>query len=385
VNHVAYVIPTLDRIGGAEQQLILLATGLAGRGWNVSIIALAGTGGNALQMLESAGIAFRSLEMRKGLLDFRGWVRLHSWLRQNQPDIVHTHLPHASLLARWSRLATPMRILIDTIHSPATGGVFRNFGYRVSCALPDVVTAVSRAAADPWLNSGMVKQESLAIIPNGIEIDRWKRDNDTRKAVRAKLRLTNEFLWLSVGRLDPVKDHSTLLRAFTQLPSEARLVIVGDGRLKDQLRSLVQKLGLSDRVQFPGFQSDVFPWMCAADGFVLCSRWEGLPMALLEAGSCRLPVVITNIAGAREVLPDSQCGHAPLPRNERGLAASMRAMMCLPETERHDLGLRLHKAVCEKFSMDQVLNRWENLYHLQLERNPERKRSRNSFVLPSHL
>jgi glycosyltransferase involved in cell wall biosynthesis len=382
VKHVAHIIPTLDRIGGAEQQVIQLAIGLARRGWRVSIIALAGTGGDMTQKLESAGIAFRSLGMRKGLADPRGWIRFHAWIKQNRPDIVHAHLPHASLLARWSRLAAPMRILIDTIHSPATGGTLRGLGYRMSAALPDVVTAVSRAAADPWLNTGMVDEERLAIIVNGVDIDRWKRDDEFRDAMRAKLRLTNEFLWLSVGRLDPVKDHSTLLRAFALLPSEARLVIVGDGQLKNRLSSLIQELGLSGRVHLSGFQADVLPWMCAADGFVLCSRWEGLPMALLEAGACRLPAVITNIPGAREVLPDSQRGQAVPPGDAHWLAASMEGVMRLPDMERRDLGEGIHKSVCERFSLDAVLNQWEKLYQLQLENNPLPSRVQSS---PSSL
>jgi hypothetical protein len=89
VKHIAYVIPTLDRIGGAEQQVILLATGMAKMGWRISIIALSGAGGEIARKLESAGIAFHSLQMRKGLVDPRGWVRFHRWIRQNQPDIVH--------------------------------------------------------------------------------------------------------------------------------------------------------------------------------------------------------------------------------------------------------------------------------------------------------
>ena len=374
MKHVAYVIPTLDRIGGAEQQVILLATGLAKRGWRVSVIALSGTGGDRKQQLESVEIAFYSLEMRKGLVDLRGWVRLHLWIKQNRPDIVHAHLPHASLLARWSRLAAPVPILIDTIHSPAAGGVLRKLGYRMSGALPDVVTAVSRTAAGPWLNSGMVTAERLAIIPNGVEIDRWRRDDDVRNAMRSRLRLKNHFLWLSVGRLDPVKDHSTLLRALALLPSDARLVIVGDGQLKDQLRGLAQELELTDRVHLPGFQTDVLPWMCAADGFVLSSRWEGLPIALLEAAACCLPAVVTDIAGAREVLPDLRSDQTAPVGEEKALAAAMQALMCLPKTERHNLGLRNHASVCGRFNMDEVLNQWEDLYDFQLERNPQRSR-----------
>ncbi len=374
MKHVAYVIPTLDRIGGAEQQVILLATGFAKRGWRVSVIALSGTGGDRKQQLESANITFRSLEMRKGLVDPRGWVRLHSWIEQNHPDIVHAHLPHASLLARWSRPAAPMRVLVDTIHSPATGGVLRKLGYRMSAVLPDVVTAVSRTAADAWLSSGMVKNEKLAIIPNGIEIDRWRRDDDVRSAMRARLRLRNEFLWLSVGRLDPVKDHSGVLRAFALLPSGARLVIAGDGQLKGKLRALAQDLGLTDRVHLPGFQTDVLAWMCAADGFVLSSRWEGLPIAMLEAAACCLPAVVTDIAGAREVLPDLRSDQTAPVGDEKALAAAMQTLMCLPETERRDLGLRNHASVCGRFNMDEALNQWENFYNLQLERNPQPSR-----------
>jgi glycosyltransferase involved in cell wall biosynthesis len=374
VNHVAYIIPTLDRIGGAEQQVILLATGLARRGWRVTIIALAGAGADVAKKLESANVSFRSLEMRKGIVDARGWLRLNRWIKLNQPDILHTHLPHASLLARWSRLGAPLRILIDTIHSPATGGILRRVGFRMSVALPDVITAVSRSAADPWLGSGMVREKRLAIIPNGVEIDRWKRDDDIRKAMRARLRLTDEFLWLSVGRLDPVKDHSTLLRAFALLPSKARLAIVGDGRLKKLLQALIQEFGLTDRVQLPGFQSDMLPWMCAADGFVLCSRWEGLPMALLEACACRLPAVVTDIPGAREVFANLRDDQAALAGDATALAAAMQAIMCLPEAERDELALRNHKSVCARFNIHEVLNQWENLYNLYLERNPQRSR-----------
>jgi glycosyltransferase involved in cell wall biosynthesis len=369
VRHVAYIIPTLDRIGGAEQQVILLATGMAKRGWRVSILVLSGDGGVIPPKLESAGIAFHSLQMRKGLADPRGWVRLHRWIRQNQPEIVHAHLPHASLLARWSRLAAPLRVLIDTIHSPATGGSLRKFGYSISAALPDIVTAVSRAAAGPWMSSGMVENARLAIIPNGIEIDSWKRDDDIRNAMRDRLRLRDEFLWLSVGRLDPVKDHSTLLRALALLSPNTRLVILGDGQLKNQLHALVQDLGLTDRVHLPGFQAEVLPWMCAADGFVLSSRWEGLPLTLLEAGACGLPAVVTDIPGAREVLGDFLCNQASPPGDERGLAAAIQAVMSLTEKDRHDLGLRIHYSVCERFGLNAVLNQLENLYNLQLERN----------------
>ena len=107
MRHIALIIPGLDRIGGAERQVILLAHGLCARGWRVSVVALSGAGGDAAAQLTASGVAFLSLSMRKGLADPRGWMRFHRWLQQEAPDVVHAHLPHAAWMARWSRTRAP--------------------------------------------------------------------------------------------------------------------------------------------------------------------------------------------------------------------------------------------------------------------------------------
>ncbi|MGA8090384.1 MAG: glycosyltransferase [Terracidiphilus sp.] len=375
MNRVAYLIPTIDRIGGAEQQVLQLARGLAKRGWKISVITLSGSGGDTAKTLQAAGVQFHSLGMRKGLADPRGWLRLYVWILENRPDVLHAHLPHASLLARWSRLASPVRVIVDTIHSPATGGLLRRAGYRLTTGLVDVVTAVSHAAAGPWLEAGLVGDENLAIVPNGVDTDRWKRDHGIRAAKRHELGLSDEFLWLAVGRLDPVKNHATLLRAFARIARHTRLVFAGEGALHGELRSLASELGLRDRVSFPGFQNDVHTWMQAADGFVLCSSLEGLPMSLLEAGACELPAVITDIPGSREVLPDSLHGAAVPVGDAEALAAAMSAVMCLPDLDRRELGRRMRLSICKRFGIEAVLTQWEDLYRALLENNPQPSRS----------
>jgi len=374
VSGVAYLIPTIDRIGGAEQQVLQLATGLATRGWRVSVITLSGNGGDAAKKLHSAGVAFHSLGMRKGLADPRGWLRLHAWIVQNRPDLIHAHLPHASLLARWSRIASPVRVVIDTIHSPAIGGPVRQIAYRLSARLPDVVTAVSHAAAGPWLEAGLAGDGKLKIVPNGVDTDHWKRDEVARASKRRELGLTNEFLWLAVGRLDPVKNHATLLRAFGKTAQNSRLVIAGEGPLHSELRSLASELGLRDRVNSPGFQSDVLQWMRAADGFVLCSSWEGLPMTLLEASACELPAVITDIPGSREALPQSLHGAAVPVRDADALAAAMSAMMRMPYPDRREIGRQMRMSVCTRFGLKAVLTQWDDFYRALLEKNPQPSR-----------
>ena len=139
----------------------------------------------------------------------------------------------------------------------------------------------------------------------------WKRGGRTRRAethLRREFGLTDEFLWLAAGRLEPVKDYPTLIRAMAGVPEPARLVIAGDGPLLDELVKLSGSLGLERRVRFLGFEPDVRRWMQAADGFVLASQWEGLPMGLLEAAACALPAVATDVPGTREVIAHGQTG-----------------------------------------------------------------------------
>lgn len=368
MSHIALVIPGLDRIGGAERQVILLAKGLLQRGWRVSVVALSGTGANAAAELIATGATFVTLGMRKGLTDPRGWLRFIHWLKREKPDVLHAHLPHAAWLARWSRLAVPVRVVVDTFHSSSTGSLGRKLGYRWSGWLPDSVTAVSHAVADAHLAAAMA--DRLTVLPNGVEVKERRHDPAIRTAARRELSLGQEFLWFTAGRLDPVKDYPTLLGAMAQLPDSARLVVAGSGPLQIELHKLCIHLGLVPRVRFLGFEPDVPRWMQAADGFVLSSRWEGLPMGLLEAAVCALPSVATNVPGTREVIAHRQTGWLAPAGNADALSEAMSRVMETPPNERKAMGERARRRVIEHFSLESVLDRWEVLYLDLLRRNP---------------
>jgi glycosyltransferase involved in cell wall biosynthesis len=375
MSHVALVIPGLDRIGGAERQVILLARGLSQRGWRVSVVALSGTGGDAAAELSSAGVGFLSLRMRKGLANPRGWIRFHRWLRQEKPDVVHAHLPHATWLARWSRLAAPSRVLVDTLHSSSTGTMGRRLGYRWSGWLTDKVTAVSQAVAEAYYFAGMTSADKLAVLPNGVDVEVWRPDAAVRTAMRLKLGLEGEFLWLAAGRLDAVKNYPSLLWAMAEVPESALLVIAGDGPLQGELLRLSTLLDLERRVRFMGFDRDVLRWMRAADGFVLSSLSEGLPMGLLEASACALPAVATNVPGTREVIVDGETGLLAPAGDAAALGEAMTRMMRTPPELRHTIGERARQHVIDYFSLKAVLDLWEALYGELLKRNPRPIRS----------
>jgi glycosyltransferase involved in cell wall biosynthesis len=374
MSHAAMMIPGLDRVGGAEQQAILLAKGLRRRGWRVSMVALSGSGGDAAAELEDAGVRFLSLQMRKGLADPRGWLRFQRWLWREQPDVLHAHLPHAAWLARWSRLAAPVPLVVDTLHSSSTGAMGRKFGYACSQWLTDHVTAVSEATAASHLAAGMVSESKLSVVWNGIDVDRWQPDARARCEAREELGVKDDFLWLAVGRLEALKDYPTLVRAMTRTPERARLLVLGAGPQEGRLTELAEWLGLKQRVRFAGFEPNVVRWMHAADGFVLSSRYEGLPMVLLEAGACGVPVVATDVPGTREVVVDGETGWLAPAGDAQELAKTMMKLMRMPPDARHAMGERARSHVAEHFSLEAALDRWERLYAELLERKNANRR-----------
>ncbi len=372
MNHIALLIPSLEKTAGAERHVISLAKGMRSRGWRVSVVALSGNAANAAAEFKAVGVEFLSLEMRHGLADPRGWIRFSRWIGREKPHVVHAHMHEAAWLARWSRLTTPgqalpglassVNVVIDTLHSPTTGNLARRFGYRASDWLADGVTAVSQSVADSHLAARMVDPNKLTVLWNGIDVDKFCPDSSARESVRRELGLTGEFLWLAAGRLETVKDYPTLLRAFSLVPHPARLLIAGDGSLTNELRSLSARLGLEHRVSFLGFQQDVRPWMQAADGFVLSSRWEELPACLLEAGACALPSIATDVPGSREVIVRGRTGRLTPAGAPHALASEMTVMVQSSPRERRAMGnlARLH--IAERFSLDAMLDRWENFY-----------------------
>lgn len=135
---------------------------------------------------------------------------------------------------------------------------------------------------------------------------------------------------LGVGELGYRKDFETLIRAFARLRARrpCRLIILGRGRRRERLESLARELGVDDDLDLPGFESNPYAFMARADLFVLSSRWEGMPVALVEALACRTPVVSTDCpSGPREVLEGRSVGELVPVEDDQAMAGAMEAML----------------------------------------------------------
>jgi glycosyltransferase involved in cell wall biosynthesis len=350
--------------GGAETQVALLAVALRERGWTVHVVSLIEP--SAFQAeLTAAGVELHSLRMEPGRPDPRGAARLAAILRKVRPAVLHSHMFHANLMGRLARLIFPIPRVISTLHSLAESSRqspdvrWRDRLYRMTDSLADCTVAVSRAVAERHAAAGAVRRERLRVLPNGVDTSRFRPDEARRNATRAAMKAGGEFVWLAAGRLMWKKDYPAMLRAASRLPG-CTLWIAGAGPLEGELKALARELGVNAR--FLGAREDLPELMNAADGFVLSSVVEGLPMVLLEAAASGLPSVSTGVGGAGEAVADSKTGFLAPCGDTEALSRAMARLAALPETARHEMGRAARAMALERFDLRVVTSHWEKLY-----------------------
>jgi len=356
--------------GGAETQLVNLATSLKKRGWEVRVVSMLSPQ-TFTEELKEAGIPLSTLNMRRGVADPRAVFRLVKILREWRPDIVHSHMIHANLLARVTRLFYKIPVLISTAHSIDEGGRWREIAYRLTDSLADLTTNVSQAAVERYIRVGAAPKDKIIFVPNGIDTSRFKPDRDTGWRLRNELGIDNYFVWLAVGRFEAAKDYPNMLQAFKMVVDKKQdtlLLLAGQGSLLEETRKLANELDLEDKVRFLGVRRDVPDLMNAADAYVMSSAWEGMPMVLLEAEACGLPVVATDVGGNSEVILNNKSGYIVPPGDSEALAAAMMKMMALPEAERRAMGRAGRAHIEANYSLERVVDQWEGLYRELLQR-----------------
>jgi glycosyltransferase involved in cell wall biosynthesis len=234
-----------------------------------------------------------------GNRDLPALPRLARRIRRGRYDVVHTHLYRACVYGRIAARLAGVRAVVATEHSlgerliegrPLSRG--NRALYLATERLGSATVAVSAAVA-ARLRAWGVPEDRIRLVPNGIEPARFRFDPAGRRAVRARLGLAADALVVGgVGRLVPGKGFDVLLRAVAQLP-EARLLVAGTGPELASLLRLARRLGVTDRVVFPGAcEGRQLPQLLSAmDVFVSCSTEETFGLAVLEALAAGLPVL----------------------------------------------------------------------------------------------
>ncbi|GAB4554281.1 MAG: glycosyltransferase [Geothermobacteraceae bacterium] len=276
--------------------------------------------------------------------------------------LVHTHNPSPHLYgAVAGRLAG-----VPVVHTKHGRNYPKNnrkvWLNRIATLCSDRIVAVSRDAENVCRDVEKVPERKLRTILNGIDIDTFipLRSGLLRSALGCG---ADTPLVGIVARLSPEKQHSLLLDAFQFLhknQGDCRLVVIGDGVLRGELERLARNRGLSGRVFFLGNRSDVADLIPDLDVFVLSSRTEGISLTLLEAMSCELPVVATDVGGNPEVVVDGVTGYI-VPQDAQVMADRIEDLIRNPE-KRKQMGKAGRQRVVEHFSIQRAADQYYELY-----------------------
>lgn len=323
---VVHVVETLA-VGGLERVVISLAAWQHARGDACAIVCLFHEGALASEA-RARGIEVVAVGKAPGL-DLRALGALRSTLRRLAPDVLHTHNAVAHYYAAVAAAGIGVARKINTRHGMGRTARRRlDQLYRAALHGTDAAVAVCAAARDRFVAAGIVPASMAAVVANGAELDGiTPRNVHAREALVAALGLAPTSLLLgTVGRLSPVKDHATLLRAVQRLGRRdppLALVVVGDGEERASIEALVVALGLQASVRLLGMRNDVGQLLAAFDCFVLSSTTEGYSLALVEAAAAGLPIVATQVGGNADIVADGVSGLLVPPRDEAALGAAI--------------------------------------------------------------
>ena len=333
---IVHVITRLI-LGGAQENTLLTCREQARLGHDVTLLAGPPEGPEG-SLVDAA----RALPIRFVLVpplvravdpwhDLEAYLDLAKHFRDIHPDVVHTHSSKAGILGRLAARRAGVPRIVHTIHGlpfdeyqgRAANGLYRALERRAARWSHRLI-AVSADMADRARAAGLAPRGDIAVVYSALDTEQFRTAAGERDAVRQAWGAGPEdFVFLKVARLFPLKGHEFVLPAFAEVARRhprALLVLAGDGILRPQLESLAARLGVAARVRFLGLVTpERMPGAIhAADAVVHAGLREGLARVLPQAGLCERPVVAYDIGGAREVVRDGENGFllpAPLPRD----------------------------------------------------------------------
>ncbi len=311
---VLHVINTLSA-GGAELHLLTLCSHLKRQGVGVTVACLKENVKDSRPLrldFEKEGIKVINLGADRRF-DARCIVRLVGLLKEERPNLLHTHLPRADFVGAIGHFfcpSIPWICSVHDIHSRSWSGRWTLSLFNLVWRRPDVVIAISNAVKDWLVKERDIPSEKVKVIYYGIESQRFSQPNSE---LRKAWGLEGRAVIGSIGRLEPRKAHETLIQAMPtilrQVPNSCLLIAGHDpwgyGKV---LNSLTDQLHLNHYVRLVGFQSDIPSFLQAVDVFAFASTSEGFGQVVIEAMAAARPVVASRIPPFTEIITDGETG-----------------------------------------------------------------------------
>ncbi|MBI2870413.1 MAG: glycosyltransferase [Candidatus Omnitrophica bacterium] len=317
-----------------------------------------------IQEFNEAGIPVYTFEKGRGV----NWTlpfQIARLARSKGVDVIHSHNPSGWFYGGLTSLAARLP-LVHTEHTSPDYDFKRWYAIeRCLARITARITAVAGSVAR-FMREEEGIRKPVEVIYNGVEAALYDIQID-RAQKRKELGLDEKTPAIGiVARFFPEKDHKCLLEAFTKVVARiprARLLIAGDGPLRDELVTCKDKLGLDGQVTFLGNRRDIPEFLKALDLFVLSSYKEGLPVVLLEAMAAGLATVATDVDGNPELVLDKKTGLVVPAKNPRALADAICELIADPARAGR-MGEEGRRIVREKFNFRQMITAYESIYEV---------------------
>ena len=374
---VLHLINTLST-GGAEMHLLTLCRYLKRQNVEIVVVCLREHVKDSRSLrLDFEEEAIRVINLQAdSRYDSLFLGRIARVLREERPDILHTHLPRADFAGAFARVFHPGLVWVCSVHaiySEDWSGRWSLPLFNLLWRRADVMVCISHAVRE-WLVGRGVPPDKARVIHYGIEPAKF---SEPRVNLREQWGLNDNAVVGSIGRLELRKGHDLLIQAMPELcmrvPS-ARLLIAGhDPRgYGATLRRLIDRLGLGEKVRLVGFQNDVVSFLNALDVFAFASSSEGFGQVLVEAMAAAKPVVASKISPLTEIVVDGNTGLLVEPGDPTAFADAIMSLLKNP-IERERMGLRGRERVKKFFTAERMARQTLALYEEMERYNHEQK------------
>ena len=371
---VMHVVTSLD-VGGAETVLARLAAGDAAGAVSHGVVSLK-PGGALRGRLEADGIPVRDLGIERNRDAPGGLLRLAAAIRGTRPAVVHSWLYHADLLATLALVLSGRRRATRLIWGVRCSDMDMSRYALGSRLILTLLPRLSRRADLVLCNAeaGRAVHQRLGyrparwrVVPNGVDLERFRPRPDERAAVRAELGLGEEHFVVGMcARVDPMKDHATFVKAaaaFAGAAPEARFVLVGAGTGEpgSALERTIAAAGLSGRFVRLGLREDIPRLHAAFDVAALSSAFgEGFPNVVAEAMACGVPCAATNVGDSAAIVGGT--GLVVPPRDPEALAAAWMRLRSEGRDARAARGAEARRGISERYSLAAMIDAYRTLY-----------------------
>tara|TARA_B100000029_G_scaffold516106_1_gene626914 strand:+ start:2890 stop:4125 length:1236 start_codon:yes stop_codon:yes gene_type:complete len=390
---VLRVITRLN-IGGPSIQAVSLTTRLKAFGCKSLLVhgSLSPGEGDMAYLLAQEGVeALKITELQRSVnptADLVAACRLYRILRIFKPDIIHTHTAKAGAIGRIVTMLYnlvrgrnhPVR-MVHTYHGHVFDGYFGKRSTAVFLGLErwlarrtDRIIAISPRIADEIVGRYKIgRPEQVCSVRLGFHLTPFLSiDDNFRRDSRAQLDVPNSKLIVTtVGRLTEIKKHDLFLEMAHKVllsRQDVLFLIVGDGELREELESMAVALGLEAVVRFLGWRQDLSTIYAASDLFVLTSRNEGTPVALIEAMASGLPGVSTDVGGVRDVITNPSVGDVVPFGAAEDIARSVLSLLSDDHAERRLMGEQARDVVSKRFRVERLVEEIADLYEKLIDK-----------------